>query len=143
MCSGSILCFSNHLGTARECHHVRIDDAEQKLEPVTNRTPETEFERQWALSLLDSVLALLEKEYIERDKKELFLALKDTLTGGAEQPYSQLASKLDMSESMVKVSVHRLRKRYRELLREEIANTMDSPDQTDNELHHLFQVLAG
>jgi RNA polymerase sigma-70 factor (ECF subfamily) len=59
------------------------------------------------------------------------------------QPYAELALKLGLSESAVKVAVHRLRKRYRELIREEIANTLDDPREVEGELRYLFQVLAG
>jgi RNA polymerase sigma-70 factor (ECF subfamily) len=74
----------------------------------------------------------------------LFAALKRTLTGQREsQPYAELAAALGLSDSAVKVSVHRLRKRYRELVRDEIAGTLSEPADVDGEMRHLFRVLAG
>ena len=74
---------------------------------------------------------------------DLFSVLKQTLTGTSDsQPYAYLAARLDMTESGVKVAVHRLRKRYRELLRIEITNTVADPDQTDEEMRDLFRVLV-
>lgn len=120
--------------------------AEQRfdLELADASNPDLAFDRQWALTLLDEVLNRLEGEYLERGKQDLFEALKQTLTGsGHEQPYAALAEGLGMSESLVKVSVHRLRKRYRELLLEEIADTVDSPEEAREEMRYLFQVLSG
>lgn len=120
--------------------------AEQRfdLEPADPSTPERAFDRQWAVTLLETVLTRLEEEYDGREKQAFFNTLKHTLTGSSlEQPYSELAKSLGMSETLVKVSVHRLRKRYRELLQEEIANTVDSPDEAREEMRYLFQVLAG
>jgi len=120
--------------------------AEQRfdLEPADASNPDLAFDKQWALTLLEEVLNRLEEEYRERGKQDLFEALKETLTGsGHEQPYAVLAEGLGMSESLVKVSVHRLRKRYRELLQEEIADTVDSPGEVREEMRYLFQVLSG
>jgi RNA polymerase sigma-70 factor (ECF subfamily) len=86
----------------------------------------------------------LEKEYRQDDKVALFAALKETLAGAREsQPYAELAARLGTKEGAVKVAVHRLRKRYRELLQAEIANTVASPKDADEEMKHLFQALAG
>lgn len=113
-------------------------------EPVDASSPELAFDRQWALTLLEEVLGRLEREYQNQGRKLLFDAIKPTLTGASEaQPYAELARKLAMSESLVKVSVHRLRKRYRELLQDEIANTMNSPGEVREEMRYLFQVLSG
>jgi RNA polymerase sigma-70 factor (ECF subfamily) len=73
----------------------------------------------------------------------LFATLKPCLVGDrAAQPYTELAAKLGMEEGGVKVAVHRMRQRYRELLRAEIANTVASPGEVDAEMRHLFNVLA-
>lgn len=112
------------------------------LEPAENSAPDKIFEKQWALALLAEVLNRLEKEY--DGKKELFAALKQTLMGSREsQPYEELAAGLGMSESAVKVAVHRLRKRYRELIREEIAGTLDRSQDVEQEMRALFRSLAG
>lgn len=80
----------------------------------------------------------------KRSQTDLFAALRQTLLGLREsQPYAELAVKLDLSESAVKVAVHRLRKRYRDLIRDEIANTLDDPREVEGEMRYLFQVLAG
>jgi RNA polymerase sigma-70 factor (ECF subfamily) len=119
--------------------------AEQRfdLEPATHATPDTLFEKQWALTLLAEVLNRLEIEFQGEGRADLFAALKPTLLGASEsQPYAQLARRLGMNESAVKVAVHRLRKRYRELIRAEIANTLDDSQDVESEMRHLFQVLA-
>jgi RNA polymerase sigma-70 factor (ECF subfamily) len=128
--------------------HFSLDVAmaEQRfdLEPADPAAPEKLFDRQWAVSLLEAVLIRLEEEYQGHEKKDLFEALKGTLTGSSlDQPYAELAKALGMSENLVKVSIHRLRKRYRELLQEEIAHTVDSPEEVREEMRYLFQVLSG
>jgi RNA polymerase sigma-70 factor (ECF subfamily) len=119
--------------------------AEQRfdLEPATFASPDKIFEKLWALTLLGEVMDRLEREYEGEGKTDLFAALKQTLLGLREsQPYAELAPKLGMNESAVKVAVHRLRKRYRELIRAEIANTLDRSQDLEAEIRHLFQVLA-
>jgi len=114
------------------------------LEPATTAAPDRLFEKQWAWTLLDEVLTRLEREYRAEDKGELFAAIKETLLGRREsQPYAELARTLGMNESALKVAVHRLRKRYRELIRAEIANTLDYGEDVEDEMRHLLQALAG
>ncbi len=120
--------------------------AEQRydLEPADTATPDKLFDRRWAGALLDEVLNQLEAEYHHAGKAELFAALKQTLTGTREsQPYAVLALRLGMNEAAVKVAVHRLRKRYRELLRAEVANIVANPEQAEDELRYLLAALAG
>ena len=124
---------------------IQLDTAETRygVEPVDTRTPEQAFEYRWALTLLDEVINQLEAEMRARDQADLFATLKSCLVGdGASQPYAELAGKLGMEEGAIKVVVHRLRQRYRELLRAEIANTVASPSEVDAEMHHLFHVLS-
>jgi RNA polymerase sigma-70 factor (ECF subfamily) len=124
---------------------IQVDSAETRygVEPADTRTPEQAFEYRWALALLDEVVSQLEAEFRARDQAELFAALKPCLVGDrASQPYVELARKLDMEAGAVKVAVHRLRQRYRELLRAEIANTVASPGEVDAEMRHLFNVLT-
>jgi RNA polymerase sigma-70 factor (ECF subfamily) len=114
------------------------------LEPATQASPDKLFEKQWALTILGDVLTRLGREYQSEGKTDLFAALRQTLLGLREsQPYAELAVKLGLSESAVKVAVHRLRKRYRGLIREEITNTLDDPREVEGEMRYLFQVLAG
>jgi RNA polymerase sigma factor (sigma-70 family) len=118
-------------------------EAQYAREPVDAETPERIFERRWALTLLGQVLDRLRSEYERDGRGALFDALHPTLAGErTTQPYRELARTLGLSEAAVKSAVHRLRQRYRQLLREEIAVTLDGDDGIDDELRHLFAVLA-
>jgi RNA polymerase sigma-70 factor (ECF subfamily) len=111
--------------------------------PESSFTPEQSFEWRWALTLLDQVMARMSAEFEQDNKKELFEALKPCLLGeSSAQPYATLASKLGMTEGSVKVTVHRLRQRYRQLLRDEIATTVAVPEEVEEELRYLFAVLT-
>jgi len=125
---------------------LEFDTAETRIvQPVApDETPDKAFDRQWALALLDIVLGRLRREYSDAGRDDLFLGLKDTLGGGrSEIPYRELGARLGMSEGAVKVAAHRLRRRYRELLREEIANTVAGPEAVEEELRQLFAALSG
>ena len=114
------------------------------LEPADYTTPDKAFDKQWATALLEAVLRQLEKEYQCEGRWELFQALKQTLTGSREsQPYASLAGQVGLNEGALRVAVHRLRKRYRALLRAEIAHTVTSPEEVKEELTHLFRTMAG
>jgi DNA-directed RNA polymerase specialized sigma24 family protein len=113
------------------------------MEPVDNFTPEQIYERRWTMTLLDLVITRLCAEYAGQGKAELFGELEPCLLGErATQPYAALASRLGMTEGSVKVAVYRLRQRYRQLLRSEIANTVAGPEEIEAEMRHLFTVLA-
>ena len=113
------------------------------LELAERLTADKIFDRRWALTLLDQVLARLRAEYVRQRKGRLFEELKSTLTGERSSvPYADIGARLNLSEGAVKVSVHRLRQRYRELLREEIAHTVASPDEIEDELRNLFAAFA-
>lgn len=125
---------------------LQADTAETRYrrEPADHTTPEHSFERRWVLALLDEVLNRLRNEYQQEGKAELFADLHPCLVGErTAQPYATLALKRGVSEGTVKAAVHRLRRRYRQLLREEIANTVAEKDDVEEELRHLFSVLAG
>lgn len=112
-------------------------------EPAHTCTPEQEFEKQWALAVLEQVLAGLREAYAERGQAALFDALKPGLVRSPDAPaYDRLAVALGMTEGGVKVAVFRLRRRYRQHLIEEITHTVASPDEVESELRHLFRVLA-
>ena len=120
-------------------------DAETRLgrEPVDALTPEKSFEQNWALALLETVYQRLQREYETEGKTTLFNELKSCLTGARNSvPYSQLAKRLGLAENTVKVNVHRLRRRYRELLRAEVAHTVNGPDEIEEELRCLFRALS-
>jgi len=132
-------------GGAVQIVPLQLDSAETRYgqEPADPLTPEQCFERRWALALLDEVLSALRNEHFAAGTGEMFDALKPCLVGDRQaQPYAELAAKLGMTEGAVKVAVHRLRQRYRQLLREEIANTVANPAEVDEEMRHLFTVLA-
>ena len=115
-----------------------------RLEAVDDRSPDKLFDRCWALTLLDQVLARLEQEFHEADKTDLFQRLRGFLVAGAgEETYAQVATELAMSSEAVKKAVHRLRRRYAELFREEIARTVGDAAAVDDELRHLCAVMAG
>jgi RNA polymerase sigma factor (sigma-70 family) len=120
----------------------READARFRREPAHQATPERLFERRWVLALLDAVLNRLRTEYVTADKRPVFEALKDYLTGENSRPYSEAARELDMSEGAIKVAVHRLRGRYRELLRDEIGQTLSDPAGVDDEIRALFAALG-
>jgi len=127
------------------CLPLPLDTAEIRYtnEPTDTGTPEQAFEKQWALTLLEAVLRQLRSDYEQDGHGRLFEALKPCLTGRSDmQPYAVLAASLAMSEGAVKVAVHRLRERYRERLKAEIAHTVASPSEVDSEMRHLFRVLT-
>ena len=113
------------------------------IEPVDNLTPERLYEKRWALTLLDLVLGRLREEFRAAGKLELFEGLKQFLAGGtAAQAYREVAEGLGMSEGAVKVAVHRLRRRYRKLLKEEISQTIAGPEALEDELRDLLAALS-
>lgn len=117
----------------------RDAETQYRREPLNELTPDRLFDRQWALALLEIVLNRLRTEYDTAVKRQLFEALRGTLTG--DQPavgYAELGRRLEMNEGAIKIAVYRLRKRYRELLRAEIAQTVSDPDQIAEELRALF-----
>ena len=120
-------------------------DAETRFghEPAHDLTPEKLFERRWALTLLDSTLTALRREHEDAGKTRQFDELKIFLTGGDGLPsYAEVGDRLNVREDAVKMAVSRLRKRYRELLRAEIAHTVSSPAEIDDELRQLFAALT-
>jgi RNA polymerase sigma-70 factor (ECF subfamily) len=123
---------------------LKSGEARYLLEPAEHWTPERLFERRWALTLLDRVIARLGERYAEQGKGELFERLKGVLTGAmSPDENSQLASQLGLSEGALKVAVHRLRRRYRDLLKQEIAETVADPGETADELDYLLAALRG
>jgi RNA polymerase sigma factor (sigma-70 family) len=112
------------------------------LEPAHELTPERLFERRWALALLEHVLTRLREEQAAGGKPRLFERLKEFLTRGkSSQSYQQVADELAMTEGAVKVAVHRLRRRYRELLEEEIAQTVAGPEEIEDERRALLAAV--
>lgn len=115
-----------------------------RLEPADELTPEKVYEQRWARTLLSNVVERLRREYETGGKGALFAGLKECLTKARSAvPYAELATQLNMSEGALRVAVHRLRQRYRELLRAEIAATVADSREVEEELRYLVQVLAG
>ena len=101
------------------------------------------YEREWALSLLDQVLSRLREDYVSRGNAKQFDLLKEFISGlPADQTYQQAAENLGISESAAKVAASRLRTRYRELTRQEVARTVAEPAEVEDEIRLLFQALA-
>jgi RNA polymerase sigma factor (sigma-70 family) len=105
--------------------------------------PDAFFDRQWALTILDRALAALAAEHQAAGKADHFEALKPWLTGDSENlSQAAVARRLDMNEGAVKVAIHRLRKRFRELVKTEIAQTVGDGGDVQTELNYLLEVLS-
>lgn len=120
-------------------------DAEERyaVEPVDENNPQSLYEQAWAVAVLDQAMSLLEAEYISARKQTLFEQIAPCLQGDRQaSTYAELGAQLAMTEGAVKVAVHRLRQRYRELLRASVANTVADPLEVDGELRHLMEVLS-
>ena len=118
----------------------RQGDSQLSMEPASTLTAEQIFERQWVMTLLRNTLTRLEEEYAEKGKGELFHRLKDFIIGGsADAHYRELASELDLTEAALKMTVYRMRDRYRKILRGEISQTVADPAEIDDEIQYLFQ----
>ncbi len=114
-----------------------------KIEPVETATPESIYDRTWTATLLDHVLALLESECSENGKADLFQELKPLLCGEkGSSTYAEIAARHGISEGAVKMTVVRMRQRYAALLRSEIAHTVESPAQVEEEIRHLLATAA-
>jgi RNA polymerase sigma-70 factor (ECF subfamily) len=114
-----------------------------RLEPADPASPETIFERNWALALLEQVLARVREEQRTWGKEAQFRELQPCLMADPDAPrYAELAARLQTTEEAARMMVHRLRRRYREFLREEIARTADTPAEVEEEIRHLFSVLS-
>ena len=113
------------------------------MEPIDQLDAAKLYERRWVTTLFDQVLARLEHEFRESGKGALFDGLKDCLlVEDAGLTYAKLGMGLGLKEDAVKQAAHRMRRRYRELFREEIAQTVAGPDEVEDELNHIFAVLS-
>ncbi len=121
-----------------------FDTAEERLalEPGHELTPESAFERDWALSVLERVFARLERQWAARGRGELFGALKPTLLGEGAEGYRLLGERSGLSEGAIKVAAHRLRRGFRAALRAEIAQTVPSEADLEEELGLLIAALS-
>src|SRR5437870_7404336 len=123
---------------------LEFSSGEQRYqrEPAHDETPERIFERRWALTVLDRVVEKLREEFVHHGRPEHFERLKVFLLGQSDAPYAALAREMNTSEGALKVAIHRLRKRYRELFRQEIADTVADPAEVESELRFLAAVLT-
>ncbi len=113
------------------------------LEPTDERTPEMLFDQQWAVTLVNNVLGQLRRELVAAGKEPQFDVLKAHLSGRArEATYGEAAQSLGISDGAVRVAAHRMRKRYRELLRAEIGQTVATPGEIEEEIRSLFATLS-
>ena len=131
---GAVVSFEFSSGESGEERYQR--------EPGHDETPDRIFERRWALAMLERVMERLRDEFVQHGRPENFERLKVFLLGQSEAPYSDLAREMNTSEGALKVAIHRLRKRYRELFRQEIADTVADPAEVESELRYLAAVLT-
>jgi RNA polymerase sigma-70 factor (ECF subfamily) len=132
-------------GGDRKTVSIDLGNAEARYvrEPAHHLTAEKLYSRRWALTLLEQVLARLRDTFVQAGKEALFDRLRIFLQGERQgTSYGHLADELGMTEGAVKVAVHRLRRQYRDLLRAEIARTLDDPTRIDEEIRDLFAALA-
>jgi len=121
------------------------DDAEMryKLEPADPMTPEVLFERRWVIELLSWTIEALRQEYARTNRLDWFEQLQGFLPGGNEMlSRAELAQKRGMSANAIDVAIHRLRQRFRALLRQKVAETVASESEVDEEIRHLMSVLS-
>jgi RNA polymerase sigma-70 factor (ECF subfamily) len=118
-------------------------ESRYRIEPATHFTAEQWYNKQWALMLLDRTMQQLQREWTDEGKARQFDALNGFLVGDHEAiTYAQVAAELNTTEAAAKMAAHRMRRRYRTLLREEIAQTVTHPKEVDDEIRDLFTVLA-
>lgn len=151
-----LTCFSNFMnnewrakqtlkrGGGKMVLSLDFDKAESDFAqaPFHELTPEKSFERSWAMAVLASSLANLRRQYSDSGKAEIFNALEGYISGTIGKSYVELAEELGMREGAIKVAVHRMRERYGQQLRLQIAATVEDPSEVDDELQRLFQSLS-
>ncbi|HEX5218392.1 MAG TPA: sigma-70 family RNA polymerase sigma factor [Verrucomicrobiae bacterium] len=128
------------------CQVISLDteqtESRFRAEPADHRTPEKAYSRRWAVVVLDRVLNQLEAECSANGRGPVFEKIKSFLsTDGSESSYAEISQRLGMTEGNLKTTVYRLRQRYRELLRAEIARTVDNPADVDDEIRELLAAL--
>jgi RNA polymerase sigma-70 factor (ECF subfamily) len=117
-------------------------DERYRVDPGVDLSPERVFERQWAIALLELALRRVESEYAASGKRDLYEALKPALQGRSKDaPLAEIAERLGSTEGAIKVAVHRLRKRFRDALRAEIAETVTTEEEIEEEIADLFRAL--
>lgn len=146
--------FEHHLADSRararclkrrgDTPHATDPDSALDAHPAPGLSPDAAYDRAWALALLEAATARLRTEYATADRAAWFDALAPALAGrSADAPHADIAARLDMSEPALRVALHRLRQRFRVILREEVAHTVAAPEEVDPELRHLLAALSG
>ncbi len=121
-----------------------VDDGESKYgsHPSTDLTAEAQFEREWALTLLDRVYDRLEAEFSEAGRQEIFQAVRHRLAGASgDETYAEIAERLGMMPTAIKVAVHRMRARFGDLVRDEVRQTLGESEDVDDEVLRLFSTF--
>lgn len=123
--------------------HAVAAEERYQLEPQDPYDAMTIFERRWVATLMNAVLARLEREYRNAGKQKLFAVLKDFIAGDHGRiSYAEAGRKFHLSENAIKQTVHRLRRRYRQLFRDEIAQTVANPAEIEDEVRHILAVVS-
>jgi RNA polymerase sigma-70 factor (ECF subfamily) len=125
---------------------ISIDDGAWEAmlvrEPASDDTPESAFERQWAEALLDRAMIDLEREMERSGGRERFDRLKNYLVSDDDPPHEDLAREMSMTEAAVRVALHRMRQRFGARLREHVAQTVEDPARTEDELRYLIELMG-
>lgn len=127
--------------------HVSIgpaadDEAGAAVEPSSQETPETIYERRWAMATLETAMTRLEREYESSGRGEWFAQLQPFITGDAAVSYEAAARALGVADATLRVSVHRLRRQFGQALRASLAETVDAPEDIDAELQYLLEIVT-
>ena len=131
---GKVVRWSLDLSSGESRVHLELRD---------NMTPERQFERAWAVTLLSLVTSRLENEHIAAGKQRFFELMKNALTGErGGLPFEEIKADLGLTEEAIRQAAHRLRKRYQQLLREEVAHTVAEPGDVEDEIRRLFETFA-
>lgn len=128
------------------CDILSLDQEEEEgrylLTPAGDLSPDRVFDRRWALAVLERALHGLEQELAAQGRAEIFAGLRDLIAGGREAGFGQAAARMGMTEGAAKMAVQRMRQRYRELLRAEVRQTVETERETDGELRYLLELLS-
>ena len=131
-------------GAAHTVPLILMDGVEERYqhEPADGLSPDKIYDRRWAATLLENVVGRLRAEYAAAQKEAVFESLKDCVWGGAPaDDDASLCARLGVSQGALRVAAHRMRERYRTLLREAVAQTVAAPEDIEDELRHLIAVL--
>ncbi len=123
---------------------IEVQDSERRYayEPADHQTPELVFERRWALAALDAAMARVAQRYADGDRRRIFDELRPCMTGAEPPSYAAMATRLATTEAALRIAMHRLRRAFRDALRDVIAETVEHPEDVDDELQYLLTVVS-